>query len=313
MVLKKISIVIPVFNNESNLSSLVSRLLDLKRKIPENKFEFIFVDDGSKDKSFECLLKFREEFPKDIKVVKLTRNFGSMAARQAGLKVSTGDCVGVISADLQDPTELFEDMVKSWHKGNKAILAVRKERHDTLPSKIISRIYYYLIRKYAISDFPKGGFDFFLIDRQVVDELNRIPEKNSNLMNLLFWLGYDYVSIPYIREKRTGGKSGWTFSKKLKLVIDSFIGFSYVPIKLLPSLGIIFALASFVYGGVVFYNWLVGDIPVAGWTTTILLVTFIGGIQMIMLGVLGEYLWRTLDETRKRPSFIIDKIYDNDE
>ena len=132
-------------------------------------------------------------------------------------------------------------------------------------------------------------------------------------MNLLFWLGYDYVSIPYIREKRTGGKSGWTLSKKIKLVIDSFIGFSYVPIKLLPSLGIIFALASFVYGGIVFYNWLVGDIPVEGWTTTILLVTFIVGIQMIMLGVLGEYLWRTLDETRKRPSFIIDKIYDNDE
>jgi len=313
IVLKKISIVIPVFNNESNLSSLVSRLLDLKRKIPENKFEFIFVDDGSKDKSFESLLKFREEFPKDINVVKLTRNFGSMAARQAGLKVSTGDCVGVISADLQDPPELFEDMIKSWQKGNKAILAVRKERHDTLPSKIISRIYYYLIRKYAISEFPKGGFDFFLIDRQIVDDLNKIPEKNSNLMNLLFWLGYDYVSIPYIRDKRTGGKSGWTLSKKIKLVIDSFIGFSYVPIKLLPSLGIIFALASFVYGGIVFYNWLVGDIPVEGWTTTILLVTFIGGIQMIMLGVLGEYLWRTLDETRKRPSFIIDKIYDNDE
>ena len=128
-------------------------------------------------------------------------------------------------------------------------------------------------------------------------------------MNLLFWLGYDYVSIPYVRQKRKKGKSGWSLSKKFKHVIDSFIGFSYFPIKLLPSLGIIFAIASFVYGGIVFYNWLVGGVPVEGWTSTILLVTFIGGIQMIMLGILGEYLWRTLDETRRRPPFIIDKIF----
>jgi len=310
--MKKISIVVPIFN-EPNLPDLIPRLLALKEKVPDNEFEFIFVDDGSKDKSLEILLKFREKFPKEIKVVELTRNFGSMAARQAGLKVSKGDCVGIISSDLQDPPELFVDMIKYWQKGNKAVLAVRKERHDTLLSKISSKIYYHFIRKYAIPDFPKGGFDFFLIDRQVVDDLNKIDEKNSNLMNLLFWLGYDYVSIPYVRQKRKKGKSGWTLSKKFKHVIDSFIGFSYVPIKLLPSFGIIFAIGSFVYGGIVFYDWLVGDIEVEGWTTTIILVTFIGGIQMIMLGILGEYLWRTLDETRKRPTFIIKKIFDEEE
>ena len=310
--MKTISIVVPIFN-EPNLPELIPRLLSLKEKIPDNEFEFIFVDDGSKDKSLENLLEFREKFPKEIKVVKLTRNFGSMAARQAGLKVSKGDCVGVISSDLQDPPELFVDMIKHWQKGNKAVLAVRKERHDTLPSKISSTIYYHFIRKYALSDFPKGGFDFFLIDRQIVNELNKIQEKNSNLMNLLFWLGYDYVSIPYVRQKRKKGKSGWTLSKKFKHVIDSFIGFSYVPIKLLPGFGIIFAIGSFVYGGIVFYDWLVGDIEVEGWTTTIILVTFIGGIQMIMLGILGEYLWRTLDETRKRPAFIIKKIFDEEE
>jgi len=309
--MKKVSIVVPVFN-EPNLPDMISRLLALKDKIPDNEFEFIFVDDGSKDNSLENLLKFREKFPKEIKVVKLSRNFGTMAARQAGLIVSKGDCVGIISADLQDPPELFEDMIKYWQKGNKAVIAVRKERHDSLPSKVASKIYYHLIRKYAISDFPKGGFDFFLIDRQIVNEINKIYEKNSNIMNLLFWLGYDYVSIPYERQKRKKGKSGWTLSKKIKLVIDSFIGFSYFPIKLLPSLGIIFAIASFVYGGIAFYNWLVSDVPVEGWTATILLVTFIGGIQMIMLGILGEYLWRTLDETRRRPPYIIDKIFDDE-
>jgi len=308
----KISIVVPIFN-EPNLPDLIPRLLSLKEKVPDNEFEFIFVDDGSKDKSLDSLIKFREKFPKDIIIVKLTRNFGAMAARQAGLKVSKGDCVGVISSDLQDPPELFVDMIKHWQNGSKAVLAVRKERHDTLSSKISSKIYYHFIRKYAIPDFPKGGFDFFLIDRQIVNELNKIQEKNSNIMNLLFWLGYDYVTIPYVREKRKKGKSGWTFSKKIKHVIDSFIGFSYVPIKLLPSLGIAFAIAAFVYGAFVFYNWTVGNTEIEGWTTTIILVAFIGGIQMIMLGVLGEYLWRTLDETRKRPPFIIEKIFDNDE
>jgi len=310
--MKKISIVIPIFN-EPNLPDLVPRLLALKEKLPDSEFEFIFVDDGSKDNSLETLLQFREKFPKEILVVKLTRNVGSHSAIRAGLRVSKGDCVGVISADLQDPPELFVDMIKYWQKGTKAVLAVRKDRLDPGPSKILSKIYYYFIKKYAIPDFPKGGFDFFLVDMQIVHELNKIPEKNTNIMNLLFWLGFDFVTIPYVRQKRKKGKSGWTFSKKVKIAIDSFIGFSYVPIKLLPSIGIIFAIAAFAYGGIVFYNWLVGNVPVEGWTSTIILVTFIGGIQMIMLGILGEYLWRTLDETRKRPLFVIDKIFDIDE
>ena len=310
--MKKISIVVPIYN-ESNLSALVSRLFALKDKLPNNTFEFIFVDDGSEDKSLEDLLNFRKKYPNEIKVIKLSRNFGSMAARQAGLKISTGDCVGVISSDLQDPPELFVEMIEHWQKGVKGVLAVRKERKDSFPSRIVSKMYYFGIRNYALPNFPKGGFDFFLIDRQVVDELNKNQEKNSNLMNLLFWLGFDYVTISYVRQKRNKGKSGWTLSKKFKHVIDSFIGFSYVPIKLLPIIGIIFAIASFVYGGSIFYNWIIGDVKVEGWTTIMVMVTFIGGIQMIMLGVLGEYLWRTLDETRKRPSFIIDEIYDNEE
>jgi len=310
--MKKISIVVPVFN-EPSLPETIPQLLALKDKMPNNEFEFIFVDDGSKDNSLESLLKFKEKFPKEIIVVKLTRNFGQNGAMRAGLKISKGDCVGVISADLQDPPELFVDMVKHWEKGAKSVFAVRKDRKDAFPSKILSRIYYNLLRKYAIPDLPKGGFDFFLIDRQIVDEFNKISEKNTSVPNLIFWLGYDYVTIPYVRQKRKKGDSGFNFNKKTKLAIDSFISFSYVPIKLLPSIGIIFAIASFVYGGFVFYSWIVGNVQVEGWTTTIILVTFIGGIQMIMLGILGEYLWRTLDQTKKRPPFVIDKIFGKDE
>ena len=310
--MKKISIVVPVFN-EPDLPNTIPQLLALKDKMHGYEFEFIFVDDGSTDNSLENLLKFKERFPKEIRVVKLTRNFGYQAAVRAGLKVSKGDCVGVISADLQDPPELFLDMIKYWQKGTKGVLAVRKDRQDALPSKLLTKIYYHFLRKYAIPNNPKEGFDFFLLDRQIVDKINMITDKNTNLTMLIIWLGFDYVSIPYERQERKKGKSGFTFSQKFKIVIDSFIGFSYVPIKLLPSIGIIFAIVSFVYGGFIFYNWSVGNIQVEGWTTTIILVTFIGGIQMIMLGILGEYLWRTLDDTRKRPSYVIDEIFGNNE
>jgi len=310
--MKKISIVVPVYN-ELGLDDTIPKLLSLKEKSPDNEFEFIFVDDGSKDDSLEKLLKFRKKFPKEIRIIKFTKNFGQHAAIRAGLRASKGDCVGVINSDLQDPPELFIDMIDYWRKGSKAILAVRKGRQDTQPSKTLSKIYYFSLRKYAIPNYPPGGSDFYLIDRQVVDEINKITDKNTNTANLLVWLGYDFVTIPYVRQKRKIGKSGFTFSKKIKIVIDSFIGFSYLPIKLLPTIGIIFAIASFVYGGFVFYNWSIGNIRVEGWTSVIILVTFIGGIQMIMLGILGEYLWRTLDEARNRPQYVIDEIFEDGE
>jgi len=307
--MKKCSIVVPVYFNELNLPKTIPRLLDLQEKLPDIELEIIFVDDGSGDKSLEILLDFQKKTPHIIKIVKLTRNFGALNAIHAGLSVASGDCVGAISADLQDPPELLVDMIKKWEQGNRAIFAIRKDRKDPLLSKIAAKIFYKLLRKFALPDYPPGGFDFFVIDRYIVEHIKTINEKNSSLMNLIFWLGFDYVAIPYVREKRQEGKSRWTFSKKIKLVIDSFIGFSYMPIKLLPILGSIFALGSFIYGLMAIINWVNGKIPIEGWTTTIVIVTFIGGVQMIMLGVLGEYLWRTLDETRRRPPYIIDRIY----
>jgi polyisoprenyl-phosphate glycosyltransferase len=312
LMMKKISIVIPVYN-EPGLTELIPRLFGLKEKIISYEFEFVFVDDGSKDNSLEILLKFKKKFPKEIKIVKFTRNFGYHAAVRAGLKVARGDAVGVISADLQDPPELFVDMVKQWENGSKEVLAVRKERQDSFPSKIIAKIYYYFLRKYAFPNVPKGGFDCFLIDREVVDNFNKVTETNSPILNILIWLGYNYTTIPYVRQKRKAGKSGFTLGKKIRPVIDSFIGFSDVPIKLLPIIGCIFAISSFGYGITVFYYWFIGKIEVPGWTSTIILVTFIGGIQMIMLGVLGEYLKRALDQSRNRPIYIIDEINGNEE
>jgi glycosyltransferase involved in cell wall biosynthesis len=307
---KTISIIVPVYFNEPNLPDTVPQLLALEEKLTGYKLELIFVDDGSQDQSLAILLDYQKRYPKQIKVVTLTRNFGTMAALQAGLTVATGDCVGVIAADLQDPPELFLEMTRHWEQGVKAIFAVRSDREESFLQKTFSNLYYALVRRFAVPGYPAGGFDFFLADRQVIDEVNKIHEKNTNLMTLVFWLGYQAVLIPYVRRKRTKGKSRWTFGKKIKLFVDTFVSFSYSPIRLFSFLGIIYAIISFSYGVFIFIAWLTFGIEVQGWVPMMLVLTFTAGLQMTLLGILGEYLWRTLDEARGRPLFVIDTIYD---
>lgn len=306
---KTLSIVVPVYFNEMNLPDTIPQLLALQQKLVGYNLELVLVDDGSKDRSLSILLDFQRQFPAQIKVVKLTRNFGTIPALQAGLRVATGDCVGVIAADLQDPPELFLEMIRHWENGIKAVFAVRSDREESFAQKSFSNLYYALIRNFAIPGYPAGGFDFFLIDRQVVQEVNNIQEKNTNLMTLVFWLGYQAVTLPYIRRKRTKGKSRWTLRKKIKLFVDTFVSFSYFPIRLFSVIGIVYALLSFFYGIFIFIAWLRFDIPVQGWVPMMLVLTFTAGLQMTVLGVLGEYIWRTLDEARSRPQFVIDEIY----
>ena len=306
------SIVVPIYYNELNIPDTLPRLVALGSSLPGYRLELVFVDDGSKDGSLEALRNAQRAYPDLVTVVKLTRNFGSMAAIQAGLTVATGDCVGMVTADLQDPPELFLEMIRHWEKGSKAIFAVRAERHDSMSQKLWAGAYYSLMRRFALADYPSGGFDFFLVDRQVVEEVNRTREKNTNLMSLIFWMGFAPVLIPYTRQARTKGKSRWTMAKKVKLFIDSFVAFSYAPIRFLSSVGLIVAASAFAYAAWVFYWWLVHDIPVKGYAPIVILLALTAGVQMTMLGVLGEYLWRTLDETRGRPAFVIDDIYPRD-
>ena len=304
------SIVIPVYYNEPNLPETVPQLLGLAERIPQCRLELVFVDDGSGDRSFEILRKFQGHYPDTIKVVKLTRNFGSMAAIQAGFTVVSGDCVGMISADLQDPPELFLEMLDHWEKGAKAVFAVRQDREEPFSQKLFSNTYYSLVRKYAIPGYPDGGFDFFLVDRQVVNEVNRIQEKNTNLMTLIYWLGFRPILLPYVRRARARGKSRWTLAKKFKLFVDTFVAFTFFPLRVLSVVGFLAALTSFGYGTFILIYWLLFGIDVKGWVPTMLIITFTTGLQMTMLGVLGEYLWRTLDEVRRRPPFVIDEVYD---
>ncbi|GAV12375.1 glycosyltransferase family 2 protein [Paenibacillus sp. NAIST15-1] len=305
----KLSIVVPIYYNELNIPHTIPRLQKLQDIMPECDFEFVFVDDGSKDNSFPLLMDAKKQDSR-IKVIKLSRNFGSMSAIQAGLKYTTGDCIGIIAADLQDPPEMFREMVDHWKEGKKIVLGTRADREESFSQKMFSNTYYYLLEKFALKGYPKGGFDFLLIDRQVVHEVLEIQEKNTNVMSLIYWLGHDQVQIPYVRQERKLGKSRWTLSKKIKLFVDSFVSFSYSPIRFMSFIGIFTAFMSFSYGVFVSIGSIFGFIDLEGWTTIVALITFLLGIIMIMLGIIGEYLWRILDESRERPSYVVDEVFE---
>ncbi|MCS1394256.1 glycosyltransferase family 2 protein [Lysinibacillus boronitolerans] len=306
---KTFSILVPIYFNELNIPYTVPRLQSLTELFPSYDLEFVFVDDGSKDDSLKLLLEERKKDAR-IKVIKLSKNYGSMQAIQAGLNYVSGDCVGIISADLQDPPELFKDMIKCWERGKKVVMATRTDREESFSQKLFSNTYYYLMDRFAIKGYPKGGFDFVLIDKQVVQELVLISEKNTNIMSLIFSLGHEQDFIPYIRQERKHGKSRWTLSKKIKLFVDSFVSFSYAPIRFMTGIGFTVALLSFIYALFTIVAYIAGYVAVQGWTTIVALITLLQGIIMMMLGIIGEYLWRILDETRKKPGFIVDEVYE---
>ncbi len=303
-----LSIVIPVYYNELNLPDTIPALLALQPAVAPLRLELVFVDDGSRDASFAQLSAAQREHPEVIQVVKLSRNFGSMAAIQAGLQCARGDVVGMISADLQDPPELFVTMLQHWQQGHKSVLAVRQEREESASTRWFSATFYRLFRRYALKDYPEGGFDFCLIDRQLVDEINRMNEKNTHVMPLIYWLGFSPLQLPYTRRARRKGKSRWTWQKKFKLVVDSFVGFSHVPIRFLSTVGLLTSLLAVAYALFQIIAHFVYETPVPGFSTTVVLIALTSGLQMIMLGVLGEYLWRILDQSRGRPGFVIDRV-----
>lgn len=301
----KLSIIVPVYQNAQNLETTLPALLSIQDLIPHYRVELIFVDDGSTDDSYPVLLKYRSLHKKKIKVIKLTKNFGQMAAIQAGLRMADGDCAGIISADLQDPPELFVEMIKKWEKGAKLVVA---ERDFTRP--IFSKYYWKMVSKYAVKGFPEGGVDLCLVDKQIVHDVNAMCEKNTHIFIFMFNLGYKVEVIPFTRQHRKAGKSQWTFSKKVKLFIDTFVSFSYLPVQLITTLGfaiwgtsVLFALA--VAGTKIF------GAKYEGWVAVALLVSFFAGLTILILGIIAEYLWRILDEIRKRPNYVIDKIHDH--
>lgn len=305
--MKTVSIAVPVYYNELNLPHLFPRLFGLADANPQYDFEYIFVDDGSGDNSFQILADLAERDAR-VRVVKLSRNFGSNAATLAGLHYVSGDCVAMIAADLQDPPELITTMLQRWEAGKKVVLATREDREDPLVNRLLSGAFYWLFRHLAIREMPANGCDFVLVDRKVADMLVQMGEKNPYLFGLILWLGFDRDIVYYTRQKRELGKSRWTLGKRVKYFIDALVSFTYVPMRLVSALGIALALAGFVWAVVVVLNRILAGVPVQGWASLMTVVLVVSGVQLLTLGIFGEYLWRNFEETRKRPSFVIDQL-----
>jgi glycosyltransferase involved in cell wall biosynthesis len=305
----KLSIIISCYYNELNIPITFNALIENEKNFPHHTvFEYVLIDDGSRDNTYNELLKIKSNYPDKVVVIKLAGNVGSYNALLAGMKYATGDCNSIIAADLQDPVSLMPRMFEYWQKGVKLVLGNREDREDPILSKIFAKTFQYLIRKYALPNLPKGGFDYVLFDKKLKEEVLEMDEKNSNSLYLLVWLKYEYVAIPYKRLERKIGKSRWTLKKKIKLFVDSFVAFSFAPIRIITVSGFVLAFVSFLYAIFILYNRLIDNIEVEGWTAMMLVFLFVSAFQMIAIGILGEYLWRTLDASRKRPNYVIDRI-----
>lgn len=302
----KLSIVIPVYYNEENLIPLYN---DIKEKIIDvidYEYEIVMVNDGSKDKSYEVMLQLAEK-DENVKCISLSRNFGSHAAILCGLAHCTGDCAAVKAADLQEPTELILDMVESWKKGNNVVLAVRADRQESKEQTMFANLYYWLTRKTALPDMPKGGFDVYLLDRKVINVLMQLEEKNSALTGQILWSGFKTDKVYYTRLQREIGTSRWTLKKKIRLVSDTLFSFSTLPITAVSVVGTLSCAGAVIWALVVFICKMMGLIDVNGWTTLFMFNLFSFGIIMLTLGILGSYLWRTFDASRNRPPYIIEE------
>jgi dolichol-phosphate mannosyltransferase len=290
----------------------MDKLFALADNLPDFEFEFIYVDDNSTDNSFAVLQEITLEDTR-VQIIKLTKNFGANIAIFAGLTYSTGDCVLFIAADLQDPPETLIKMIQEWQLGYKIVFAIRKERKgDPWITRFFANVFNWIFTKLVFKNYPQQGIGFFLIDRAVVDIIIRSNEKNPHIIGLVLWTGFEYKMVEYYREERLYGKSQWTFSKKLKYFIDAFTAFSYLPLRLASTIGLILASLGGIYAIILIILRLFNKITVQGWTALIVIILLSSGLQLIMLGIIGEYLWRNFDATRQRPTFIVDKVLESE-
>ncbi len=307
--MSKISIIIPCYFNEGNIQPLTSKLVDNEKSFPENTdIEYVFIDDGSKDQTYQRLIDFYNKYPEKVIVIKLAGNVGSHNAVLAGMNYASGDCSCILAADLQDPPELIPRMFKHWENGVKLVIANRSDREESFFKKIFASFYHGMIKRFALKNIPANGFDVVLFDKQIQNEIVKMSEKNTSQSYLITWLQFDYVTVPYTRLKREIGKSRWTMSKKIKLFIDAFVSFSFFPIRLITVLGIGLGIISFIYGIAIIIARLSGYIEIEGWAALMAVILLLSSFQMIALGIIGEYVWRTLDASRNRPNFVVDEV-----
>lgn len=308
--MRRISVVVPVYYNAESLPLLYQKLTEIEAALAERslELELIFVDDGSGDDSLKALLKIKQDRPA-TKVIKLTRNFGAVSASKTGMQFVTGNAFMLLAADLQDPPALILEMVDKWLNGSKFVICVRTGREDPGLSKLFSAVYYKLVSLMVVKDYPSGGFDMALMDEVLLPHMKG-SSKNINPQLYAYWLGIPPDKLHYHRPERMHGRSRWNFSKRVKYLIDSLLGFSVIPIRLISATGFIVSVLSFLFGTSIVINRILGNIPeVPGYAAMTSLISFLLGLTLTMLGIIGEYVWRIFDEINKKPESVIEEIF----
>ncbi len=300
-----LSIVSPAYCEAENLPELYRRIKAVMDGL-SLEWEWVILDDHSPDETFDVVraLAARDE---RVRGLRLARNSGSHIALSCALNEARGDCAVALAADLQDPPETIPELLDRWREGAHVVWAARGQREgESWTTVRLSRIYHWLMRRVVgFDEIPSEGADFFLLDRRVLEAFSRFDEKNVSILTLITWMGFRQTTITYTKEERRHGRSGWTLNAKLKLLVDSITSFSYVPIRAMSYLGFLVAFGGFVYAAVVVYNAVAGS-PPPGWSALMVVVLLLGGTLMLMMGVLGEYVWRALDEAKHRPRFIVE-------
>lgn len=302
----EISVVVPIHNEERNIPELYERLQKTLIQISQ-QYEIIFVNDGSKDNSLNEILKIAEIDSK-VFYINFSRNFGHQIAVMAGLDASSGQAVVIIDGDLQDPPELIVDLYKKYKQGFEVVYARRKERKgESMFKKLSAKIFYRLLKRITSIDIPLDTGDFRLIDRKVVNYLKKMPEQNKFLRGQIAWLGFRQTEVLFVRDKRKFGKSGYSLGKMIQFAMDGITGFSDKPLQLVTKMGLFISLFSFLIILYAIYSHFILHRTITGWTSLIISSAFIGGVQLLSIGIIGEYISRINKNVLNRPLYIIDK------
>ena len=303
-----ISIIIPIFNEEDSLSELFKRVSAVLNSTKKN-YEIIFINDGSSDRSENVLNTLHDKNTNTVKVINFTRNFGHQMALTAGLNYAKGKAVVIMDADLQDPPELIIEFIKKWQEGYEIVYGFRTKREgETLFKKWSAQIFYKLIRRITKIDIPANVGDFYLLDRKVVEFLNKIEERHRFLRGLVAWSGFKSVKVDYVRTSRHAGETKYPFWKMVKFSFDAITSFSFAPLRFVSTLGAIFSLFSFIAILIIIYMKLFTHETIIGWSSLMAVILFIGGIQLLAIGTIGEYVARIGDDVRHRPLYAVKEI-----
>ena len=301
------SFVLPVFNEERTLPELYARMCELLEKL-DGSSEVILVDDGSRDGTLRLMLEIHAEDPR-FRVIQFSRNFGHQIAITAGMDMAAGHAVVVMDADLQDPPQVVLEMAKRWREGYDIVYAQRMERQgETWFKRKTAEWFYRLERRLANAEIPENVGDFRLVDRQALDAFKQLRENNRYVRGMFSWIGFKQTSVPFVRAKRFAGRPQYTFMKSLKLAADAMISFSNIPLRIALTVGALVSALSCLYGLDAIFLKITGH-TVPGWTSLAVLVSFLGGIQLLVLGVIGEYLGRIYDEAKNRPLYIVSAVH----